>query len=188
MHNGRRFDAPAVEKLIGEKVQATIIDSLALAWWLYPTRTKNYGLAYFGEDYGIPKPEVEDWEGLTYEEYKHRCEEDVKINVKLWEDLLDKGRKIFMSDEKLIKLINILNFIMDCSHNQEVNMAKVDIDKTKENLAKFELMKEERIEQLISAMPKEVKYVVKKKPAKMFKADGSLSSAGQKWEELKKLS
>ena len=69
MHNGRRYDKPVLEKIFGFTVTATIIDSLALAWWLYPTRAKEgkkFGLAHFGEDYGVPKPKVEDtaWKGI----------------------------------------------------------------------------------------------------------------------------
>ena len=69
MHNGRRYDKPVLEKIFGFTITATIIDSLALSWWLYPTRTKEgkkFGLANFGEDYGVPKPKVEDtaWKGI----------------------------------------------------------------------------------------------------------------------------
>ena len=40
MHNGIRYDKPALEKM-GIKVEATIIDTLALAWNLYPNRIKE---------------------------------------------------------------------------------------------------------------------------------------------------
>lgn len=72
MHNGRRFDGPAIEKLYGFKVQATIIDSLALAWYLEPNRVKEgkkYGLESYGEEFGVPKPEIkgEEWVGISKE-------------------------------------------------------------------------------------------------------------------------
>ena len=41
MHNGRRYDKPVLEKIHNIKITATIIDSLALAWWMYPTRSKE---------------------------------------------------------------------------------------------------------------------------------------------------
>lgn len=183
MHNGLRFDKQAIEKIYGIEVKATIIDSLSLAWWLFPKRVKAFGLADFGEDYGIPKPKIEDWVGLSYEEYKHRCEEDVKINIKLWEELLEKGRA-FYSDAQFIRLIKMLNFIMMCSAAQEEQKVKVDVDKTRENLAIFELQKEDKIAILEAAMPKETKMITKIRPAKMTKANGTLSEAGKKWVEL----
>lgn len=91
-HNGIGFDIPAIEKLYGMDLsELMVIDTLALSWYLNTTR-KSHGLDSFHEDYGIKKPEITDWEGLSYEEYRHRCQEDVKINKALWEDL--KGRLI----------------------------------------------------------------------------------------------
>jgi hypothetical protein len=86
-HNGCTFDIPLVEKLIGiDLSKLMLIDSLAVSWYLNFSRMKH-GLGTFHEDYGIEKPAVDDWENLTYEEYEHRCKEDVKINVALWNDL-----------------------------------------------------------------------------------------------------
>jgi len=93
-HNSISYDIPMVEKLLDLDLSGLmVIDSLALSWYLNTMR-QRHGLASFHEDYGIEKPTVEDWEGLTYEEYKHRCQEDVKINKALWEDL--KGRLVEM--------------------------------------------------------------------------------------------
>lgn len=181
IHNGRRYDKQAIEKVLGIEVKATIIDSLSLAWVLYPARVKNFGLAEFGEEYGVPKPKVEDWVGLSYEEYKHRCEEDVKINTLLWVDLLKKGRQIYGSDEKLIRLINMTNFIMDCSAKQEEQKVKVDVKKTLANLEYFESLKEEKLETLKQAMPKDIKKGIIKAPKVLLKKDGSYSAAGEKW-------
>lgn len=129
MHNGVRYDKPALEKM-GVKVEATIIDTLALAWNLYPNRIKEgkkYGLESFGEDYGVPKPKIDDWENLTYEEYVNRVTEDVKINIQLWENLLSKGREIYSDNpQDFSRLINILNFIMLCAHKQEMRGLHVD--------------------------------------------------------------
>lgn len=93
-HNFILFDAPALEKVTGMDVsELMVIDTLALSWYLNTFR-QLHGLDSFHEDYGIKKPEVADWKNLTYEEYKHRCQEDVKINKALWEDF--KNRLITM--------------------------------------------------------------------------------------------
>lgn len=92
IHNGIGYDVPMVEKVLGlDLSNLMVIDSLALSWYLNTSRNVH-GLASFHADYGIEKPPIDDWENLTYEEYKHRCQEDVKINKALWEDL--KGRLI----------------------------------------------------------------------------------------------
>ena len=70
----------------------SFIDSLRLSEQFF--ERKRYGLAYWGEEFGVKKPEVEDFVNITVTEAKHRCEEDVKITVLLW-------RKIFTKMESL---------------------------------------------------------------------------------------
>lgn len=87
MHNGVSFDTPLMEKLFDlDLSNLMLIDTLALSWYLNPKRPKH-GLGSFWEDYGIAKPEVEDWSEQPYEVYQNRVTEDVKINVALWKDL-----------------------------------------------------------------------------------------------------
>ena len=94
MHSGISYDVPLAEKILGiDLSELMLIDSLALSWYLNPNRPKH-GLDSFHADYGIEKPKIDDWENLSYEEYRHRCQEDVKINKALWEDL--KARLIDM--------------------------------------------------------------------------------------------
>lgn len=94
MHSGISYDIPLAEKLLDiDLSEIMLIDSLALSWYLNTNRSKH-GLDSFHEDYGIEKPKIDDWENLSYEEYRHRCQEDVKINKALWEDL--KARLIDM--------------------------------------------------------------------------------------------
>ena len=94
MHSGISYDVPLAEKILGiDLSELMLIDSLALSWYLNPNRPKH-GLDSFHADYGIEKPKIDDWENLSYEEYEHRCQEDVKINKALWEDL--KARLVDM--------------------------------------------------------------------------------------------
>lgn len=89
-HNGICYDIPLVEKLLDiDLSELMVIDTMALSWYLNVER-QRHGLDSFLEDYGIEKPKIENWENLTYEEYLHRCQEDVKINKALWDDL--RGR------------------------------------------------------------------------------------------------
>lgn len=186
IHNGIRFDGRVLEKVLGIEVKATIIDTLALAWYIDCARGKEgkkYGLESYGEDlFNTPKPKVDDWDNLTYEEYKFRCEEDTKITYQLWEYLLKKLRAVYDNDEDIVRVIKYLNFIMLCARKQEEQKIQVDIKKLEENLAYFESLKEEKMKQLIEAMPKVPNKITKNRPTSYYKKDGTLSKAAQEWE------
>ncbi len=135
-------------------------------------------------------------QGILYTSYKkekedhyalmeHRVSMDVKINILLWEDLKAKLDLMYQdTPQDKTRLINLLNWIMDCSFMQEKQKVKVDVKKTEENLAYFESMKEEKIQHLKQAMPKIPIKVKRTKPKGMYKKDGSLSAAGNKWKVL----
>lgn len=182
MHNGYCYDKPALEKILGVKVKCSIIDTLALSWYLYPKRT-SHGLAAWGEDLGVAKPEIEDWENLSIQEYVHRCEEDVKINTKLWlkmqEDLLS-----LYGDDSYWNAIDYLCFKMHCVALQEKCKWKLDVDKAKDLVSMFEGKIEAAKTTLESVMPLVPKFAKRSAPAKPYKKDGELSASGLKWKEL----
>jgi len=182
-HNHIRFDIPAVEKVLGIKVEARLIDTLALSWYIHHDRLKH-GLAGYGEDYGVPKPEIEDWDNLTPQEYAHRCDEDVKINNRLWRDLDLKLNKLYKEPDDKDRLIDYLSFKLDCAKEQEALRWKLDVDKAQAAYDEISLLKEEKVEQLADAMPKRTLTRVAMRPKVMNKKDGSLSSHGEKWVAL----
>ena len=85
-HNIVRFDVPVLERLCDFTFPKStlFVDTLAISWYLFPER-KKHGLAEWGEIFGVPKPKIDVWEGLSLQEYLHRCKEDVKIKRLLWE-------------------------------------------------------------------------------------------------------
>ena len=184
-HNIVRYDIPAVEKILGIKVSATLVDTLAVSWYINHTRPKH-GLEGYGEYYNVKKPEITDWENLTKEEYAHRCNEDVKINVRLWRDLDIKLSKLYPDVNNKWDLLNYLTFKMQCAAEQEALKWKLDVDKANKYLAEWGDMKEDKIEQLAEAMPKRVLTKVQQRPKVMYKKDGELSSHGERFEELRK--
>jgi hypothetical protein len=96
------YDVPLCEKILGMDLsELMVIDSLALSWYLNISR-KRHGLDSFLEDYGVEKPKIDDWENLTYEEYRHRCQEDVRINKLLWEDLKERLIDMYTTSKDLI--------------------------------------------------------------------------------------
>lgn len=182
-HNQIRFDVVVVEKILGIKVNTRLIDTLALSWYLHHDRIKH-GLEGYGEDYGVPKPVIKDWNSLTYEEYAHRCSEDVKINTRLWRDLDTKLNKLYQDQNDKDRFIDYLSFKMDCAREQEEMRWKLDVDKAQTAYDEIMRLKEEKVEQLADAMPKRILTKVVKPPKNMYKKDGSLSSHGENWTRL----
>lgn len=89
-HNCIRHDLPLLNRILGlDLTYLDFVDTLPLSWTINYDRDKH-GLESYGETFGVPKPKIDDWEGLTYEQYAHRVTEDVKINWLLWKDLEKK--------------------------------------------------------------------------------------------------
>ena len=184
MHNGTLFDGEALELLGYNKGKTRIIDTLALSWYLEPNRLKH-GLAEYGEEFGVPKPKIEDWENQTQEEYNHRVEEDCKIQKKLWKRQVDKLNVLYGTEPgSHDKIINYLMQKMEEFRQQQKNRWKCDVESAlalQEQLAK-EI--EEKTEALRQVMPKVPEYVVRKRPSAPFKKNGEMSEAGKRWKEV----
>ena len=56
-HNIILWDIPNLERVLGIKVKAKLIDTLALSWYLYPERIRH-GLADWGEEFGTDRRRV----------------------------------------------------------------------------------------------------------------------------------
>lgn len=182
-HNIIRWDIPTLEKILGIKINGTFIDTLALSWYLEPNRPKH-GLEGYGVDFGVAKPQIDNWLDLSIEEYCHRCEEDVEINYRLWKYQHRRLMAVYQTKEALDKFLDYLMDKIDCAREQEKSRWHLDVELCSKTLAKLEIEKEEKIIGLSVAMPKVPIRVKKKKPAKPFKADGTLSSHGVKWFDL----
>lgn len=179
-HNIIRWDIPNVERLLGIKINARLVDTLPLSWYLYPKRAKH-GLADWGEEFGVPKPVVEDWDNLPVETYIHRCREDVKINTKLWEKIWKDLLKLYGDAEKAWRLIDYLTFKMDCAREQEASRWLLDVPRCTELSQRLSALKEEKVRELGLVMPKVADTVKRLKPKKPFKLNKELSVAGATW-------
>lgn len=183
-HNIYRFDVPVLERILGFKIKAKIVDTLALSWYLYPERTLH-GLEAWGEDLGVKKPPIIEWDNPEMiEEYRHRCEEDVKINTKLWKKMWAHLLLIYGSEEEVWRFIDYLMFKMDCAKEQERSGWKLDVELCKENIQKLEKAKEEAVQRLIEVMPRVPITQKKTRPAKPYKKDGTWSTHGALWFKL----
>ena len=124
-HNFYQYDKAVWEKILGISIKATIVDTLGLSWYLYPTR-QLHGLESWGVDFGVPKPEITDWENLSIEEYIYRCEEDVKINTKLWVKMKTDLEKLYGKDDWWLA-VEYINFKMSCAALKQKSKWKLDV-------------------------------------------------------------
>jgi len=111
-HNSIRHDMVVFNRILGLPMDyRKWVDTLALSWFLYPDRNKHglgawgddlgdrnkHGLGAWGDDLGVEKPTVENWTDVTYEQMRHRCESDVKINWLLWQRMKKRLEEIYES-------------------------------------------------------------------------------------------
>lgn len=185
-HNIVNWDVPQLERLLNIKVLGKLLDTLGISYYLYPERPKMkpkklHGLASWGETFGVKKPEITDWENLPVTEYIHRCEEDVKINLKLWDKSWETLMKLYGREDLVLRLYSYLGFKLAMLKKTEENPLLLDnvrLMKVKTLLdSKVSISKKE----LEKVLPKTPIYALKKKPAKMTKAEGGISAIGEKW-------
>jgi len=144
----------------------------------------KHGLEGYGDEYGVPKPVITDWNTLTPEDYAHRCNSDVEINTRLWRDLDIKLNKLYQDPAEKDRLIDYLSFKLDCAREQEALRWKLDVPKAQAAYDEISQLKEEKVEQLADAMPKRILARMVNQPKVMHKKDGELSSHGEKWVAL----
>ena len=94
-HNVIMFDMPVFHKILGVPMNyQRYADTLALSWFLEPNR-QSHALGSFQKESGLVKPVVDDWENVTFEQMKHRCESDVKLNWWLWQKQKKRLQEIY---------------------------------------------------------------------------------------------
>jgi DNA polymerase I-like protein with 3'-5' exonuclease and polymerase domains len=184
-HNIICYDIPALKKLYPTlQIKAKLIDTLPLSWYLHNERPKH-SLESWGDTFSTEetkKVKIDDWSNLTYEEYTVRCERDVQINSRVLDVFLELLRELYNSDEEIIPIIKLCNFKAETLHIQETHKILVDIPQCQTNLDYLEGIINEKIEELKKILPPVAKKKIVNFPKKgLYKQDGSLSSAGEKY-------
>ena len=182
------YDLPALKIMFPNiNFRAKIIDSLALSHYLANDRLKH-GLEDYGIEFNYEKVKIseEEWENLTYEKAEERCRRDVEINCILWDKQLTLLRELYETDDEIHSPIARCNFKMELLHIQENNRIKLDVDLCRKNLAFLEDIIAEKEKELNSILPTIKNIATRKRPTKLYKADGKISSAGEKWFSMTK--
>ena len=187
MHNGICYDKNALKHFGYDVSNVIFVDTLALSWYLDLNRDKH-GLENYGEEFGVPKPAIVDWESLTQQDYDHRVQEDVKIQYRTYKKLKSMFEELYgeMTDYEFCthKVVKYLNFKMEQLEEQQNTKFKVDVPHAKKVIEELEQEVEHKTEQLKASMPKVPEYTKHTRPAKPFKKDGTLSANGEKWKSL----
>lgn len=182
-HNIILYDIPVIEKILKIKIKCFLIDTLAVSWYVNHARI-IHGLESYGAEFGVPKPEIDDWKNLPNKVYQHRCKEDVKINSKLWTQLREKLFSLYITKTKVERLLRYLSFKMDCVREQHRSGWKLDIKKATSVLDTLLTAQGAKIADLVKVMPKVEKVKYKTPPEKPYKKSGEPSVAGLEWGSL----
>lgn len=180
-HNIQLYDIPAVEKVLGIKVKADKIDTLALSWILYPNREKH-SLESYEDEAGVKKVKIDDWNNLSIQDYISRCENDVKINYHVWKNQGKYLNNLYEGNhEEIYRFLDYIQFKLDCVAEHQKLGVRLDIDLCNKSLKELEEIKDSKFKKLLESMPKKANKSVKFPPKVMFKKDGSPSENRIKW-------
>lgn len=181
-HNCYDFDNRALRKL-GLDVKNKWIDTLGLSWYLDLDRPKHK-LEGYGEEFGVAKPEVEDWHNLSVEEYLHRNREDTKIQALLWKRQWEKLLYLYKNEKDAMRCVDYINFKMQLLALKSDTKWKIDKPKVEGHISEWCHLVQEKKTALERVMPNVEKKASRNPPKKPYKKNGELSATGLRWKEL----
>ncbi|UYD72104.1 DNA polymerase [Vibrio phage vB_VpaM_VPs20] len=181
MHNGITYDAIAMTKYFElDLSKCVVLDTLYMAWYLEPDRHR-YGLADYGEMFGVPKPPIEDWQNLHISEYGRRVMQDCRIQLKLWSRLWKMMLALYEDDVAMAwKMVAHLNMKGRHLAKAQETKWKLDVPNAEKYSAEWAAEKEARTTALIEVMPLVPEFKEVRRPKKPFKMNGQLSGT---WED-----
>ena len=179
------FDLPVLTRLCGLEVDFLFYDTIYLSTYIFPRRLK-YGLESFGIDYGVEKVAIgkHEWETLSLEKAKERCEGDIRIQANLWHSIKKRLDHLYINKNDLKKFYQYMAFKAQCGYDQTQTKLRINLEAANDLLIKLYNLQDEKINQLRAVMPPVPVYKEFKKPDKPIKKDGSESEAGRKWREF----
>ena len=181
-HNIRRWDLPNLQRVVNTILPDSIVDTLGVSWYLQPDRSEHT-LESYGEDFGIHKLPIQDWDNLKLSDYIARCERDVQINVKLWKEQIQKLLAIYEDQSILYKFLRYIDFKMYSAHLAEESRWKLDFPFCRSKHEDLCKIRDDKFQELSRRMPR-VEVVKEYDPPKRQRnSDGQLSVLGQRWQD-----
>lgn len=184
-HNQLDYDRYIINNITGIDLasHSSLLDTLVLSRLLHPDRPLPVGISQgsgahsieaWGLRFGHPKPKHEDWTQYS-PEMLHRCEEDVRINCKVFEALLNE-----MGDHDWGKAIELEHRVQEIISAQARRGVYFDLKAA-----------EELIQELTEGVDKLTKELEENAPVKWksfgvdilepFKKDGTLKKMVTDW-------
>lgn len=157
--------------------QIKLVDTLILSRLFNPERN-GHGLAQWGEQLGVAKPQIDDWDNQTLDDYIHRCIEDVKINEKVFKVMCEYGR-----EGNWTEAVRLEKAFQDCVHRSENYGMFFDVPKAKELEAELNERMEAIEAEVNAALPERdlPASQVKMPPKVRFKKDGTPSAHAKRY-------
>ena len=86
------YDLPILEHHLGYKPKCQVVDSLIISRKNFPDRHGGHSVEAWGARLGMSKPVQEDWSTMN-EDVRHRCREDVAIEMQLLHVVLQEMKE-----------------------------------------------------------------------------------------------
>lgn len=100
-HNGIGFDARVIDKLYGsDLLNKRFHDTFIMSQVLSYKRKHRHGLAGWGEALGNSKWSFDEWDKFSHEMVKY-CQQDVRVNVDVYNTLLQEYQEIYKRNPKI---------------------------------------------------------------------------------------
>lgn len=186
-HNVVDYDRRLIKKIYGIDVPLNrFIDTMFLSQYLND-HLPRHSLQSVSEYYGFEsKIEVEDWKGLTFEEYKERCETDVNINFNVFTEMFKELWTLYDGNRsEIMRLLSYLTHKAQAQLQWQYKGIKIDVPVVEESFAEIEGLIEDKRKILAEAMPPKANYTTYSIPNSKYKKDGSHSAHYSNW--LKRL-
>lgn len=200
MHNGIGFDLKVLKKIFNYEYKGKYRDTLMMSRVLWPDlsfvvyknekgeekKAKNpHSIESWGLRFEIQKPEHEDWSRFS-DDMLYRCQEDVKIQTRLYLHCLEHIERLKNKDPRLKnwdKIFNMEQYFWKSMEEQadygwlfNVDLADFWVNKLEKELQSID-------DKLEPYLPVLVKTPYGDKPCKALKQNGELTTHALKWFE-----
>lgn len=166
MHNGLKFDAPVLNRIIGLRLGVSrLIDTLVLSTLYNPSLEGGHSLDEWGKRIKMYKGEFNDWSHLS-EEMIIYCRQDVKVTAELYRKIAKVLTKIGFSERSCY----IQHHITTILERQHKNGFEFDAERAMVLYQELRQKEEELMGDVRKVFPPERRYVATRN---MYKKDGS---------------
>lgn len=183
-HNGIGFDLKVLRKVLNCNYDGKYFDTLLASRILWPDIDGGHSVDAWGKRFGVEKPKHEDWSKYSAE-MLHRCQEDIKIQSRLFEYVEEEMKRLSEEDPRIDfdKVFRLEHKVWKIIEEQHDYGWKIDLEhafRTRDIIeAEFEKLKSE----LTYALP--LRVIKSKTVTKAFKASGEPTVVAKNWLESK---